>query len=154
MLKLRSSLTQLEKRGCVALAPRNMATQAGNREGDISSVFVSLSGGSAAPLPPRFADIKRQLIAGNEMRLRESWNSLLSALAVETATVARLGSDIIPQIDFRDIAQPPSDFLEGVKKRGVGVIRQVVPRDEARIYKTQVEEYVMANPWTKGKCNL
>ena len=131
---------------------RNLATQAkaAKKEGDISSVFVSLSGAAPAKLPSRFAEIKRQLIQGNEDRVLASWQRLLEQLSKENEIVAQKGPDVVPQIHFKDIGKPSTEFLKEVKKRGVAVVRGVVPVDEARGYKTEVEEYVRANPWTKG----
>ena len=57
---------------------------------------------------------------------------------------------MVPQIDFKDIGRPSEDFMREVKKRGVAVVKGVVPTDEARGYKGEVEEYVKTNPWTKG----
>jgi len=47
---------------------RQFTTQAKapKKEGDISSVFVSLSGATPTPLPERFTELKRVLIHGNE----------------------------------------------------------------------------------------
>ena len=130
---------------------RRMATQAkAKKEGDISSVFVSLSGAQAAPLPERYTEIKRNLIRGNEKRLAESWQALLPKLATENELVAKLGPNVVPQIDFKNLGSPSDDFISEVKKRGAAVVRGVVPRDEARAYKNDVEDYVRINPWTKG----
>ena len=120
------------------------------KEGDISSVFVSLSGGQAEALPDSYTQIKRQLIAGHEDEVAASWRKLLPKLAAENEIVAKLGPDVVPQIKFRDLANPSDRFISEVKKRGVAVVRGVVPRDEARAYKNEVEDYVQANPWTKG----
>jgi hypothetical protein len=125
--------------------------KAAKKEGDISSVFVSLSGASTTPLPERFANIKRKLISGNEDRVCASWHRLLDRLAIENEIVSRQGPAVIPQIDFRDLTKPPNEFIKEVRKRGVAVVKGVVPEDEARAYKTGVEEYVKANPGTKGK---
>ncbi len=140
---------------CLSKSPtllRRLGThaQASRKEGDISSVFVSLSGVSPEPLPQRFADIKRQLIQGNEAKITSSWKRLLEQLAVENETVTQKGPEIIPQIQFKDLQSPPEDFIRAIKKRGVAVVRGVIPEDEARGYKTEVEEYVKLNPWTKG----
>jgi hypothetical protein len=131
---------------------RHMASQAkpARKEGDISSVFVSLSGQSPIQLPDRYIKIKQQLIQGNEDRLTASWKRLLEKLAVENESVAEKGPSIIPQIDFADLKTAPKDFFDAVKKRGVAVVRGVVPEDEARGFKTEIEEYVRANPSTKG----
>ncbi|MCJ1475383.1 hypothetical protein MMC13_004045 [Lambiella insularis] len=125
-------------------------TKAPKKEGDISSVFVSLSGASPAQLPDRFAEIKRQLIQGNEDVVCASWQRLLERLAVENESIAQRGPSVIPQIDFAEIAEPSGDFLEEIKKRGVAVVRGVVPEGEARGYKAEIEEYVKINPWTKA----
>jgi len=120
------------------------------KEGDISSVFVSLSGVKPEPLPERFANIKRQLIRGHEDQVSASWGRLLGQLAVENEIVRQKGPNIVPQIQFSDLGNASKDFIQEAKKRGVAVIKGVIPEDEARGYKTEVEEYVKLNPWTKG----
>lgn len=130
---------------------RNLASHAKpKKEGDISSVFVSLSGAEANQLPERYVDIKRGLVRGNEDRIIASWKRLLHELQSENEIIAREGSKVVPQIDFEDLKSAPSWFHDEVKKRGVAVVRGVIPENEARQYKTDVEEYVTANPWTKG----
>lgn len=133
---------------------RPLATQAkpSKKEGDISSVFVSLSGATASKLPQRFADIKKQLIAGHEEALSASWVRLLNRLASENELVARKGPAIVPQIEFADLSSVKAgdNFVQEVRKRGVAVVRGVVPEQEARSYKDELEEYIRANPWTKG----
>jgi hypothetical protein len=76
---------------------------------------------------------------------------LLKALARENEIVAEQGPAVIPQIEYKNLENPSDHFLSQVEKRGVAVVRGVIPDDEARGYKTEVEEYVTANPWTKGK---
>lgn len=127
-----------------------MNTTQGKKEGDISSVFVSLSGQAAAPLPTRFADLKARLIRGNERKLQDSWHRLLGRLQDEIAVIHERGSRVIPSIEFKDIENAPKEFEQELRKRGVAVVRAVIPRDEARGYKEEIEEYVRANPWTKG----
>ncbi len=122
----------------------------GRKEGDISSVFVSLSGVVPEPLPGRFADIKRQLVRGNEVQIADSWQRLLRQLAVENETVKQKGPDIIPQIRFGDLGNAPQKTLAEIHKRGVAVIKGVVPESEARGYKTEIEDYIKLNPQTKG----
>jgi hypothetical protein len=126
-------------------------TDTSRKEGDISSVFVSLSGVKPEPLPERFANIKRQLIQGNEERLSASWQRLLEQLAVENETVKQRGPNIIPQIQFSDLKNASEEFIEETKKRGVAVIKSVIPENEARGYKEEVEEYVRLNPSTRGE---
>jgi hypothetical protein len=131
---------------------RGLATQVkSKKEGDISSVFVSLSGAAATKLPDRFTDIKRDLIRGNEEKLTKGWKRLLEQLAVENRFVAAHGPNVVPQIEYEELSKPSDQFMEAVKERGVAVIRGVVPEAEARGYKGEIEEYVRANPWTKGR---
>ncbi|VUC21251.1 unnamed protein product [Clonostachys rosea] len=135
------------------LCQRRAATTDANvekKEGDISSVFRSLSGGdSSETLPQRFAEVKRNLIH-DPVALQNSWNRLLAHLKVETEEIAKEGSNCIPEIDFSDIERPSKDFSDALRKRGVAVIRQVVPEQEARAYKEEIEKYVAANPSTKA----
>jgi hypothetical protein len=130
------------------------ATCAGKKEGDISSVFVSLSGAAPEALPERFANIKRQLVKGHESALTDSWQRLIKRLATENEEVARNGPNVIPSIEFSDLGNPSENFISKVKHRGVAVVRGVIPENEARGYKTELQEYVKLNPSTKGDSPL
>lgn len=128
--------------------------QTPKNEGDISSVFRSLSGSDETEkLPQRFADVKRGLVRDRNA-LHSSWNRLLARLNDETQIVKSQGSSCIPQINFTDIEKAPVEFSEALRKRGVAVVRQVIPEDEARKYKEEAERYVAANPSTKGMLGL
>lgn len=121
------------------------------KEGDISSVFASLSG-TVAPLPPRFADIKSKIIEGKEHAIHASWTRLLKALREEIDHISATGSDIIPSIEYSDIndhshAQP---FAAALKKRGAAVIRRVVDSRLALEWKEEIRSYIEANPTTKA----
>ncbi|RXG50558.1 hypothetical protein VDGE_07476 [Verticillium dahliae] len=128
------------------------ATASARKEGDISSVFRSLSGADDEVLPTRFADVKRALLRRSPSRevLHASWNRLLERLRAETEEIKANRNTIVPEIPFSDLANPSSSFNEAFRKRGVAVVRQVVPEDEARSYKTEVEKYIAANPSTKA----
>jgi hypothetical protein len=122
------------------------------KEGDISSVFASLSGAEAKPLPPRFAEIKTALIRNNEAAIQDSWSRLLTALRSEVELIASTGPAIIPEIDFENIqnhsrVQP---FGDALRKRGVAVIRNVVPQEVSLGWKEEIKEYVKKNPHTKA----
>jgi hypothetical protein len=137
---------------------RNMATQTmtsmssmkSKKEGDISSVFASLSGGSHEPLPERFAKLKQDVVRGREAQLVTSWNKLLDRLRDENELVASKGPSIIPQINFSDIGKNDETFKKELRRRGAAVVRGVVPEQEARGFKEDVERYVKANPHTKA----
>lgn len=62
--------------------------------GDISSVFPSLSGKKAEPLPNRFKDLKAQLARGQEQAISDSWIRLLDTLRDEIRKIKKLGSDV------------------------------------------------------------
>ncbi|KAI9643854.1 hypothetical protein NHQ30_007205 [Ciborinia camelliae] len=122
------------------------------KEGDISSVFVSLSGAEATPLPERFADIKRNLIRGHEEAVQQSFTRLINRLMFENPKVAKLGPRIVPTVNFQDVVEKnvSEDSLQDIRDKGVLVIRGVVDEKVARGYKEEVEEYVKLNPSTKG----
>ncbi|KAF2156557.1 DUF1479-domain-containing protein [Myriangium duriaei CBS 260.36] len=130
---------------------RNVATaSAQKREGTIADAFASLSGQKFEPLEPRFAAIKQDLIQGHEEAIHASWIRLLDQLRTETETIAKLGSNIVPQINFTDLANPSASFNHEYRKRGVAVVRGVLPENDALDLKADIRRYVAANPHTKA----
>jgi hypothetical protein len=121
-------------------------------EGNISSVFASLSGSEAVPLPARFAELKSSLIRGHESALISSWSRLLSSLRSEIDHISSASSSIIPTIPFSEIGNHSRvlPFSQGLHKRGVAVIRGVVPEEEALSWKEEIRSYIAANPHTKA----
>lgn len=133
------------------LSPQQQQHQS-KREGDISDTFASLLGKEAEPLPDRFRELKLQLVRGHEEAVVASWRRLLPILRRENDIVARRGPAVIPEVQFspnlhRDLRGPVGDEI---RKRGAAVIRGVVPEDEARAYKFEIEGYVRRNPQTRG----
>jgi hypothetical protein len=132
-------------------AARGLATHVPpKREGDISSVFVSLSGVAPAPLPPRFTQLKQKLVQGHEGEVISSWPRLIKKLKKENEKVAAAGPAIVPQIEYKNLATASQEFKNEIRKRGVAVIKSVIPEDEARDYKSEIEKYLQDNPSTKG----
>lgn len=132
---------------------RTAATATGaaqKKEGDISDAFASLSGLEFGPLEPRFADVKSRLVQGHEDALYQSWHRLLASLREEIPLIAELGPRAIPEIDFKDIDHASPEFRAEHKKRGVAVIRNVLPQQEALDLKQELREYIAANPQTKA----
>ena len=81
-----------------------LATQAKiKKEGDISSVFTSLSNSTAKPLPERFATLKQNLLQGQEEALVESWERLLEKLKVANRAIIEQGSSVIPEASYADL---------------------------------------------------
>jgi hypothetical protein len=129
---------------------RGVAAVAQKQEGDISDAFASLSGLEFGPLDQRFAAIKAQLIAGNEDKVRASWERLLASLREEVSVIAELGSKVIPEVDYRDIESPSENFSREYRKRGVAVIRGAIPKSEALQLKEDLRTYIRNNPQTKA----
>ncbi|KAK2008712.1 DUF1479-domain-containing protein [Colletotrichum eremochloae] len=127
------------------------AHHAPKKEGDISSVFVSLSGAERAPLPDRFRALKQDLVAGREDAVARSWGRLLRALREENEIVRAAGPAVIPSVEFRDLDSGGLAALRGeIRKRGAVVVRGVIDETEARAYKDEIEAYVRKNPSTKA----
>lgn len=133
---------------------RTATTQAQKRAGDISDAFASLSGQQFKALPPEYADLKSRLIKGHEDEVRESWERLLTDLREEIPLIIDQGSKIIPDIDFKDVDNAPESFSRELRKRGVAVVRGVIPEQEVLKWKEDLRDYIRQNPHTKGKVFL
>jgi hypothetical protein len=125
-------------------------TPAVRREGDISDAFASMSGKEAVPLPDRYRELKLDLSADREEHIIGSWKRLLKVLRSENDIVAQRGPSIIPEVRFSHLDEDLAKLKPELKKRGVAVVRGVIPEDEARAYKFEIEEYVRRNPQTRG----
>ncbi|KAI0178928.1 DUF1479-domain-containing protein [Hypoxylon sp. FL1284] len=115
---------------------------------DISSLLAS----DPIPLTERFAKVKRNLIAGNEKAVADSFCRLLGQLRKEADRIAAAGPDIIPTLDYFDINDPAkvAVFRDALQKRGVAVVRKVIPSNVALSWKEETQEYLRHNPLTKG----
>lgn len=130
--------------------------------GDISSVFPSLSGKQPEPLPARFSDLKKRLIKGNEDAVKASWHRLLVSLNEEIEQIKQHNSSVsrfdpcsvpsssfqvIPSIAYRDIqaGKVSEDQLNSVRHRGLAVVRNVMPQQQALDLKAQAREYIDLN---------
>jgi hypothetical protein len=126
----------------------------GKPEGDISSVFASLSGEAPTVFPKRFSDLKKEIVgtsAEAHDRLVESWRDLLGAVKEGVEEIQQRGTDIIPEVAYSTLKNKnDTTWMGEVKKRGVIVIRDVVSDEEALGWKQEVKEYIKANPQVKG----
>jgi hypothetical protein len=136
---------------CLRLISTSNSTKA-KQEGDISSVFSSLSGAKAPPLPERFVALKRQIIGASPESLTESWTDLLGSIAIGLQDIRDQGSDIIPEVSFEELTDPYSIdvWSTAARTRGSLIIRDVVPDGLALGWKEQIKEYVRLNPNVKG----
>lgn len=129
---------------------RSVATQTQKRAGDISDAFVSLSGQAFKPLPSRYAELKRRLISGNETAVQASWRRLLGRLQEEIPKLVSGGPRVVPEIQYSELDNPSHGFDADYKRRGVAVVRGVIPEAEALKMKEDVKKYINDNPHTKG----
>ncbi|RMZ83537.1 hypothetical protein DV738_g1082, partial [Chaetothyriales sp. CBS 135597] len=115
--------------------------------GDISSVFLSLSGKAHEPLPARFSDVKKRLISGNEDAVKASWHRLLSVLRQQIDQIQDKNNSLIPSIDYNEVAQGQvsPDDLAAIKHRGLAIVRNVMPAQHALDLKAEVQDYIKAN---------
>ncbi|KAJ6596183.1 hypothetical protein DFH09DRAFT_1134327 [Mycena vulgaris] len=107
----------------------------------------------AAPLPPRFSEIKRSIAAQNpnfEQDLTKAWTEVLTELEQVTKTIAKEGSDYIPQVSFADLDKLSEAQIADIKRKGTVVIRDVVDDTQAREWKDSLEEFIKANPQAEG----
>ncbi|RDA88634.1 hypothetical protein CP532_5835 [Ophiocordyceps camponoti-leonardi (nom. inval.)] len=138
-----------DQRDCSANGFRKVSSL-GKKEGDISDAFVSLSGTQRAALPDRFRQIKCDLVRGREGKFVDGWSRLLRRLRTENELIGHQGSAIIPRVDFDDLDSGCEKVKDEIMKRGVVVVRGVVPEEEARGYKFELDEYIARNPHTRA----
>ncbi|RCI09335.1 hypothetical protein L249_1418 [Ophiocordyceps polyrhachis-furcata BCC 54312] len=143
------SVRAVDQRDCSANGSRRPVSSLRKKEGDISDSFVSLSGTQRAALPDRFRQLKCDLVRGKEDRFVDGWSRLLRRLKRENELIGRRGSAIVPQVDFDDLEGGCEMVKDEVRKRGVVVVRGVVPEEEARGYKFEMDEYIARNPHTR-----
>ena len=129
----------------------SMVKSSSKPEGDISSVFASLSGDDMnKPLEPRFAHLKQQIIQGHEERVKDSWYRLLDTLEREISIIRSTREKIIPRVKFDDISNLSADIYEEIRTRGVMVVRNVLPATYAIQLKNDIQKYIKQNPHTKA----
>ncbi|KAI9375756.1 hypothetical protein BJX61DRAFT_531345 [Aspergillus egyptiacus] len=142
------SLSKLLTRSTARAASTSSAAQLTKAAGDISSVFPSLRPDyKPEPLPPRFKELKERLFRENEGALRKGWERLLPSLEEEVQKIKAKGSDIIPSVEYSDVISGnlSKESLAEIRHRGSVVVRNVIPRREARGWKERIEDYVAAN---------
>ncbi|KAF8207015.1 hypothetical protein K438DRAFT_1917503 [Mycena galopus ATCC 62051] len=107
----------------------------------------------ATQLPPHFTEIKREIAATNpnfEQDLTRAWKEVLVQLEEVTKTIAKEGSAYIPQVSFADLDKLSEAQIADIKRKGTVVIKDVVEDDQARAWKTSLEEFIKANPQSDG----
>lgn len=104
------------------------------------------------PLPPRFTLLKEKLASGNEAALTASWHRLLQRLEEEVEHISSLGSNVVPTIDFANITNPEQTqaFRTQLRRSGVAIIRNVIPKETATTWRQEASEYLSQNPGTRA----
>ncbi|KAJ7885220.1 hypothetical protein B0H13DRAFT_2235304 [Mycena leptocephala] len=77
-----------------------------------------------------------------EQHLTKAWNEVLAELDKVTKIIAKEGTTYIPQVSFAD--------LNRLSEAQIADIKDVVDDDQARAWKTSLEEFVEANPHAEG----
>ncbi|KAH6616178.1 hypothetical protein B0J18DRAFT_373237 [Chaetomium sp. MPI-SDFR-AT-0129] len=105
---------------------------------------LSFYGKEPVPLPSRFGQIKRNLVAGHEAELEASWARLITALREHVDDISSRGTSLTPSIDFGDINQPDARaaFARDLKRYGLGVVRGVVPKADAQVAIDETVSYL------------
>ncbi|GAB1318267.1 hypothetical protein MFIFM68171_08477 [Madurella fahalii] len=151
--KLKHRLTasfaaQTNSAAAAAASPHNSSSNSSSANDANSATMeppvLSFYGKEPVPLPSRFAQVKRTLVAGHEAEIEASWVRLLDALRDEVDHIASRGSSITPNIDFADISSPDTAaaFARDLKRYGLGVVRGVVPRTDAQVAIDETVKYL------------
>jgi hypothetical protein len=109
---------------------------------------ASMADSEPIPLSSRFAKLKRNMIACRERDVAESFYRLLRELRREADEVAAAGMDAVPTIDYFDIhdAAKAAAFRKALRRRGVAVIKRVIPPAVAQAWKEETLDYMADNP--------
>lgn len=129
-------------------------TTTGNGGQDISAVFPSLQGVEVGPLDPKFAKVQERILEGRADLIQDAWDRLLPELKREVDQVKALGNKVIPEVNLSDITTNekdgsqyfPQSVYDEIRKRGSVIIRNVVPREESRQWKYDLDDYISKNP--------
>jgi hypothetical protein len=121
-------------------------------EGDISSVFASLTGDTAQELPPHFSQLKRQIIGEHGDAILASWKRLIPVVEAKVREANERGPSIFPEVQFEDVKNNNIDeaTIKRIKQTGVCIIRNTIPKSEAAELLSDIRKYIKDNPTTKG----
>ncbi|KAJ7503546.1 hypothetical protein B0H11DRAFT_2170795 [Mycena galericulata] len=107
----------------------------------------------STPLPPRFAELKRTIAVANpnfKQDITKAWNEVLAELDKVTKVIAKEGSTYIPQVSFAELDTLTPVQIAEIKRKGTVVVKDVVDDEQARAWKTTLEEFIKANPQAEG----
>jgi len=102
-------------------------------------------------LDSRFAEIKKIIIKPENVdEVRQSYARLLVALQKEADRIKSLARDVIPQIQWSEIAangdRLPSQVLQAARESGCLIVRGVIDRQTAIRWKDELRAYCLEHP--------
>ncbi|KAL0945418.1 hypothetical protein HGRIS_000910 [Hohenbuehelia grisea] len=109
--------------------------------------------GPTSTLPPRFADLKREIAESYpdfEERVTKAWGEILDELSKVTRDMTETGSEYIPQVDFAELQTLSADKVREIQRKGCVVIRNVVDDEDALSWKQALEDFIKSNPDVEG----
>ena len=88
--------------------------------------------------------------------LNEAWERLMESLKEGVIEIQEKTKEAIPQVDYEAIKENNGMFpnVEEIKKRGVVVVRNLVPESEAMEYKEELMDYLKENAGKYGDPSL
>ena len=104
-------------------------------------------------LNERLLQLKRDIASSYpdfERNATSAWDEVLQELAKTTQEIGQQGSSYLPIVEYDKLSSLPWDKVNELKRKGSFVVRGVVPVEEARAYKTDLETFVSANPSVEG----
>ncbi|KAI1156591.1 hypothetical protein F4825DRAFT_403275 [Nemania diffusa] len=115
-----------------------------SKNNNMEPPVLSFYGTQPVPLPSRFASLKKRLVAGHEAALEASWSRLITALRDEIKYIDEHRAELIPSIDFTEINNTAkvTPFEASLKRHGIGVIRGVVPPEDASSWVEETKKYL------------
>ncbi|KAI8369749.1 hypothetical protein BD560DRAFT_397722 [Blakeslea trispora] len=115
--------------------------------GDISSAFSNL-GGQANALDPTLLSLKKQLVDPD--LIQKAYDRLLASMQTSRAIT-------IPQVTLEELNENHGQFTkevaDAIRLCGCVVIRNVIPTEEAHVYRQQVKQYIHRHPYDTNKVN-
>jgi hypothetical protein len=88
--------------------------------------------------------------------LQQRWDKLISVIEKEVEVVKAKGNSVIPIVDFSDaVIERNGQFVfkdevvEKIRRVGSVVVRNVIPKNEARELKVELDSYLENNPKVK-----
>ncbi|KAL1751390.1 hypothetical protein FB107DRAFT_266625 [Schizophyllum commune] len=104
-------------------------------------------------LPPQFSALKKEIadsIPDFESKATRAWGEVIAELATVTEEVTKKGSSYIPEVEFSELEKLSKEDIYKIKRIGSVVIHNIVPDEDARKWKTDLDEFVKTNPDVGG----